>query len=331
MKFIELNTDYVDRNRIYTYDENILSIHIDDMIVFRSDTRGRLFVVNVLEAYREGIENYDDVKYATEILASLRLDNFKKFCIDNDINYHKIITLVNLYQVHSDMLCVKVRHPITDNKLTSFMNRPELEDIVCDILSNIGKFSICNIHQEYFAFIASYDELGDMDSVDICYYEGKKVYIYSKIITNLLYGKLIDNDGDIILNIDMFDYDSNLNRLLIDKYDNKVQHGNDELSFMKDNPDFVNYNCFGTYHYEDDIFEDYNDIIHEEYQSIISKDCDIFEVFKVSDVTSYLPTELQKYVSGRLSYVCKLTVLILGYKTNIEDFSTKYSRKILIS
>ena len=331
MKVIQLESDNLNRSMVFKYDENKISIHIDDHVVFRSDDN-RIHIVEVEEVYREPVLWYD-IKDISEVIGSFRLDNFKNFCISNDICYKKYIRRINIYQVTGDKLCVKDKSCMIGSELPKQHTIYNFIDIVHDCLSDINNYQFGYFDYEYFTFIASTEEIEDMDSCDKFNFEGKDIHIYSKRITDLVESRILETIDEVIVNYEQFYFDKERLDLLDTAYNSMVHYGNDIPSIFKDNDDLEVYQLNPSwYDSELSIDKEYEDSIenslvkmNECYKDIsIHKIVNVYVLFTKKEITAYLPSNLSKFIKHRLAYISDL--IEVGFKSDAPTQDSKKTR-----
>lgn len=326
MKVIQLESDNLNRSMVFKYDENKISIHIDDHVVFKSDD-DRIHILEVEEVYREPVLWYD-IKDISEVIGSFRLDSFKNFCISNDICYKKYIRRINIYQVTGDKLCFGDKSCVIGSLLPKQYPRCNHIDIVNDCLSDINNYQFGYFDYEYFTFIASTEEIEDMDSCDIFNFEGKDIRIYSKRITDLVESRMLETIDDVVREYEKFDFDKDRRDQLDKMYNNIVYYGNDIPSIFKDNEDLEVYPLDYTWYdneisvdkeYEDKIEGSIREMTKEYKDSRIYRIINMYVVFAKKEATAYLPNNLDKFIKQRLAYLFDLVEIGFSSDAPIQD------------
>ena len=326
MKVIQLETGSVERSRVFKYDENKVSIHIDDHVVFRSDDN-RIHILEVCEVYREPVIWYD-LNSIYEVIGSFRLDSFKNFCINNDICYKNYIRRINIYQVAGDKLCFGDKSCVVGSLLPKQYPGCNSIDIVHDCLSDIDKYQFGYFDYEYFTFIASTEEIEDMDSCDIFNFEGKDIHIYSKRITDLVESRILETVDDVVREYEKFDFDKDRRDQLDSMYNNMVYYGNNIPSIFKDNGDLEVYPLDYTWYddeisvdkeYEDKIEDSIREMTKEYKDSRIYRIINMYVVFTKKEATAYLPNNLNRFIKHRLAYLFDLVEIGFSSDAPIQD------------
>ena len=331
MKVIQLESDNLNRSMVFKYDENKISIHIDDHVVFKSDD-DRIHILEVEEVYREPVLWYD-IKDISEVIGSFRLDNFKNFCISNDICYKKYIRRINIYQVTSDKLCVADKSFVIGSELPKQYTMYNFIDVVHDCLSDINNYQFGYFDYEYFTFIASTEEIKDMDSCDTFNFEGKDIHIYSKKITDLVESHILETANDVIREYDQFDFDKKRRDQLDKMYNNMVHYGNDIPSIFKDNDDLEVYQLTPSWdddevseneEYENKVEDSIREMTKEYNDSCIYKIVNVYTVFTKKETTASLPRNLSKFIKHRLAHIFDL--IEIGFKSDAPTHDSKKTR-----
>lgn len=206
-------------------------------------------------------------------------------------------------------------------------------DIVHDCLSDINNYQFGYFDYEYFTFIASTEEIEDMDSCDTFNFEGKDIHIYSKRITDLVESRILETVDDVVREYEKFDFDKDRRDQLDEMYNNMVYYGNDIPCIFKDNGDLEVYPLDYTWYddeisvdkeYEDKIEDSIREMTKEYKDSRIYRIINMYVVFTKKEATAYLPNNLNRFIKHRLVYLFDL--IEIGFKSTAPTQDSKKTR-----
>lgn len=189
---IEVNDNDYDRafpvesEIILNYDESLYTPKVYDNIIYSEVDNGDIINISRILGIRElNSELYNELYcYEYNLLATFRLPNIEKFCIDNQIAYDGVYCDVDLVYVNNST--------IFDDVGQSSINSISNSNIGFPIYYALKKQDIEELYEisdKYVSFMISKDKVNGFDAVDSFTYNGNTLYLYIRYL-NTVFEKL---------------------------------------------------------------------------------------------------------------------------------------------
>jgi len=305
------------------YDENIYDPHIYDIIAFKNKHHNDVSVIRI-EYIDKVIDAEDyDIDNVHEFLSCIKIPNFIKFAINNNIAYDYIINGVDLLYVDNSSIFVK---EVTSSKYIKGSCHLSLP--LYDIIKTNDKYFIYKIYDKFISMMMSNIKYDDIECVDKIIYNGEVKYIYTELleldnirlmydsdITHLakiklphneyMYSKIYNKYNNVVKVWDIIEEEDDLDGMytecdrISEIYDNTTIFGNIDCNWKFDNTyeDLLN-----LFKHDDSIISELNKQFKYRGDSLtISTDSNV--MYTISDYELSKDDKLYKYVTKRLEYV----------------------------